>query len=97
MQNVHLQPDETGNVPSPFPYLNPESRDWQGDDERDEDDDFDAGGGILAPYQPMPDPDWGGDEVDPDEEDDGDDSDRGFGFMVGIGLLMGNHGQPRTA
>lgn len=98
MRNLHLQPDETGNIPSPFPYLNPDSKDWQGDDESDGEEGFDGSDGIVAPFQPMPEGNDGGDEVDPDDEDEDDnDDDTGFGFLVGIGLLLGNRSQPRFA
>ena len=59
MHSPPLQPDETGDIPSPFAYLNPESKDWQGadDDENDgsyegedkddsEDDEGDSGWGL---------------------------------------------------
>lgn len=101
MNHLNLQPDETGNIPTPFAYLNPESRDWRGADEEDGEsdgyDDLDAGGGILAPFQPIPEDNGGGEEVDEDEYEDEDDNDRGFGFMAGIGLALGYQGQPRFA
>lgn len=70
-----------GSIPSPFPYLNPDSDEWKG---ADEEGGFDTDGGMGV-RRPSPDDDYdGGDEVEEDE-DDHDDSNTGFG--IGIGLL----------
>ena len=72
-----------GSIPSPFPYLNPDSDEWKG---ADEEGGFDTDGGMGV-RTPRPDDDTdGGDEAEfEDDEDDYDDSDMGFG--AGIGLL----------
>lgn len=47
IQNYEPENDEEGNIPSPFPYANPDSEFWKGDDEEDEDiDDEDDGEGF---------------------------------------------------
>ena len=56
MQNTALLPDETGNIPSPFPYLNADSDEWKGDDERGG---LDFGGGS-AMVRTTPKPPQGG-------------------------------------
>lgn len=81
-------------IPSPYPYLNTESKEWEGADETDEfeetdeDEGLDSGGSAMARLHPD-DPQGGsGDEIDPDEEDDNDDDDIDTGFGVGIGLFL---------
>lgn len=71
VNGIPLVPDETGNVPTPFPYLNDDSAAWQiGDEDSDDEDGYDEGGSAMARLLP-PDPDeGGGDEVDPEDEDD---------------------------
>lgn len=72
-----------GSIPSPFPYLNPDSEDWKG---ADEEGGFDTDGGVTV-LKPNPDDDNdGGDEAEEEDEDDYDDSDMGFG--AGIGLML---------
>jgi len=86
-------PEEQGMIPSPFPYLNPDSDEWKGADDKG----FDTDGGIAV-LDPNRDPDdFGGDEAEEDDEDEGndDDSDTGFGF--GIGLLSTFFMPPRFA
>lgn len=74
--------DENGIV-SPFPYLNPDSEEWKGDDEQD---DFDEGGGIgVRPIDPDEPDNDGGDEEEFEDNDEDDGTDTGFG--IGIGLL----------
>lgn len=90
VSGIPLAPDETGNIPSPFPYLNPDSREW-GDDEQD------GGGGITALRKPHDPDDFGGNEVDEDEyeeTDDDEDNDRGLGFGVGMFLTTFNMPMP---
>ena len=82
-------------IPSPFPYLNPESEEWKGADEEDES--SDSGGNACVLREPK-DPDDGGgyeDEPDEDESDDDNDNDRGFGF--GIGLFLSAFNSPMPA
>lgn len=49
-KNHHFKKDEEGEIPSPFPYMNPESDEWKGldddffGDEPDEDEESDFGG-----------------------------------------------------
>jgi hypothetical protein len=73
-----------GSIPSPFPYLNPDSDEWKGADE--DGFDTDGGVGVLDPHR---DPDdFGGDEAEEDYDDEDDiDDDPDTGFGVGIGLL----------
>lgn len=75
-----------GSVPSPFPYLNPDSDEWKG---ADEEGGFDTDGGVMV-RNPTPDDDTdGGDEADfEDDEDDYDDSDTGFGFGILLSTLF---------